>query len=93
MGLAKPITASPKLATPIIGWINRSINDVTAKCTASDTHMTMAKSKSAMAECPAKSKPGVGMSITTIYANMASGIPKILIFMFVLKPPEFISGK
>jgi len=53
MGLAKPITASVKPATPIMGWINSINNDVTARCKASVTHMTMANIRSARAECPA----------------------------------------
>lgn len=87
MGLAKPMTASVNPATPIMGWMNSINSDVTAKCKASVTHMTMAKSKSARAECPAKLKPGVGISITAIKASIARGIPKTFRFIYVFEPP------
>ena len=52
-----------------------SNSDVTARCSASVTHITIAKSKRAIDACPAKLKPGVGISITTAKINIASGIP------------------
>ncbi|MGZ7070491.1 MAG: hypothetical protein ACXVHN_06710, partial [Methanobacterium sp.] len=84
----KPITALGKVATPIIGWIKSNIKEVTAKCNASVTHITMAKIKRAMAAWPAYPKPGIGTSITTINANIANGIPKIFKFSLVFKPPK-----
>jgi hypothetical protein len=54
MGLAKPITALSKLSTPIIGWANRMIMEVTANGTVSVAHMTTANTKRASAACPEK---------------------------------------
>jgi hypothetical protein len=53
IGLAKPITASLKLATPIIGCINNIIKEVTARCTVSVAHIIIAKINSAIAALPA----------------------------------------
>jgi hypothetical protein len=91
IGLAKPITAASKLSTPIIGWINRIINDVTAKCNASVAHIITAKTNNAKAACPDTPNPGVGINITRIKAKMANGIPNFCRLMCVFCPSFFSS--
>ena len=88
IGFAKPTTALVKSVTPIIGCTNNKSKDVTARCTASVTHIIMAKIKSASAACPEKLKPGVGMSIMAMNSSIARGNPKTFKFIFVFNPPK-----
>jgi hypothetical protein len=82
MGLAKPITALSKLSTPIMGWANRMIMEVTANGTVSVAHIITAKTKRANAACPELLRPSMGIKKTMRPAISAKGIP--ILFKFVL---------
>jgi hypothetical protein len=69
-----------------MGCIKRIINEVTAKCKASVAHIITANTKSAIAAWPARSNPGVGISMTIMNAIIARGMPDFCKLMCIGAP-------